>query len=165
MRYSEVRQHFHHSLIEIKYPGDYRMKNIVHIRYDVEDLREYICHTLSAIFMLSASGLSFEFGNHLLTVILGIFGLFFAASVIQKYHATINSIDEIEGFFSHFGLIFFIKFALCFGSGITFAREQFIESIAALFIISILCVMMIFGYRDMLREINRNQIGEYNTLR
>lgn len=129
-------------------------------RYDREELREYISQTIVAVILLWTAGFAFEAENKILAATTGFLGLIFAISVIHHYYTLIISIDEIEGFISHLGLLYFMKFGLCFTSGIVFARSQYIECLAGIFIITIFSVMLIYGYRDMLVEIRRSESGE-----
>ncbi len=137
------------------------MKNPAYYRYDIEELREYTGYTVSAVVFLFAAGIGFASANYFMSAMFGVLGLIFTVSVVCLYHDLIQTIDEIEGFFVHFGLIYFLKFALCFVSGISLARQQYLECIAGVCIIAVLSVMLIYGYRDMLREKCRIEAGEY----
>lgn len=134
-------------------------------RYDVEAYREYVAYTLTSMVFLCAAGISSGTTHQLVAVVVGILGLVFAIVVLFQYHHLIQSIDEIEGFFSHFGVIYFMKFSFCFIAGVTFVRQQYIECIASVFIAAILSIMLIYGYRDMLKEKFRIEAGERTVYR
>lgn len=124
--------------------------------YDVERFNEYIRHTLSAILLLFMAGFLFESVNATISVVIGVIGLIFAVVVIYHYYTLIQAIDEIEGFFSHFGVIYCIKFSVCVGSGVALSRHHYAECLCGIFIVAILSFMLVYGYRDMLREHRRS---------
>ncbi len=136
------------------------MMNRPYNRYDTEALREYIGYTIVAVIFLFVTGFNFVFEYYYIAFVFGLFALIFAIVVILHYYELIQSVDEIEGFFTHFGLIFFMKFSLSFGAGYAFARQQYLECAGAVLMAAILSGMVISGYRDMLKEKYRMEMGE-----